>query len=94
MVGKYIVVSHCLGRYDLDYSLIYENSQRFSSASGSFAFVHVAFDTLSCKQVACKTVIAKSRDDAAMKKVMKEVEILGNLNHVSSHLSVPWVIIS
>ena len=55
-------------------------------SSGSFAYVHLAFDTLACKQVACKTVITRSRDDVAMKKVMKEVEILGNLDHVSGHV--------
>jgi len=49
--------------------------------SGTFASVHLAVDSSAHKQVACKTIITKSRDKADMQKVMKEVNILRGLDH-------------
>ncbi|KAI5124159.1 hypothetical protein M0805_000968 [Coniferiporia weirii] len=61
-VGKYTVVSHCLG-------------------SGSFASVHLAFDAVASKQVACKTIITKAKGKLEMQKLLKEVNILRDLDH-------------
>ncbi|EJD03702.1 kinase-like protein [Fomitiporia mediterranea MF3/22] len=49
--------------------------------SGSYASVHLAFDTLSSRQVACKTIITKSRRKEDMQKAKKEVNILRGLKH-------------
>ncbi|KAL5519218.1 hypothetical protein ACEPAH_901 [Sanghuangporus vaninii] len=61
-VGKYTIISHCLG-------------------SGSYASVHLAFDTVSFRQVACKTIITKCRGKDDMQKAIKEVNILKKLKH-------------
>ncbi|KAL5495005.1 hypothetical protein ACEPAI_467 [Sanghuangporus weigelae] len=61
-VGKYTIMSHCLG-------------------SGSYASVHLAFDAVSFRQVACKTIITKCRGKDDMQKAIKEVNILKKLKH-------------
>lgn len=48
--------------------------------SGSFATVHLAFDPMNHKQVACKSI--KTKRDHEIKTVMKEVRILMTLKHV------------
>lgn len=50
--------------------------------SGSFATVRLAMDTSESarKQVACKSIKRKKSDKSA--SIMKEVQILGALNHV------------
>ncbi|PAV22156.1 kinase [Pyrrhoderma noxium] len=48
--------------------------------SGSFASVHLSFDSLSFKQVACKTIVARPRK-GDLQKVMSEVNILRGLRH-------------
>lgn len=54
------------------------------ACSGSFASVHLAFDTYAHRQVACKTVITKVKYKSELQKVMKEVNILQSLRHVSA----------
>jgi len=48
--------------------------------SGSFATVHLAFDRVNYRQVACKTI--KTKKEREVNKVYKEVEILTGLDHV------------
>ena len=45
--------------------------------SGHFATVHLGFDAVKQRQVACKTIKVSK-----VAEVMKEVNILGGLNHV------------
>ncbi|OCB87851.1 kinase-like protein [Sanghuangporus baumii] len=54
------------------------NSQVFN---GSYASVHLAFDAVSFRQVACKTIISKCRGKDDMQKAIKEVNILKKLKH-------------
>ena len=49
--------------------------------TGSFATVHLAFDPMNHKQVACKSI--RTRRQHEIKQVMKEVRILMTLKHVS-----------
>ncbi|KAH8119940.1 kinase-like protein [Phellopilus nigrolimitatus] len=49
--------------------------------SGSFASVHLAFDSLASRQVACKTIIARTNEKGEIQKIMKEVNILRGLKH-------------
>ena len=44
--------------------------------------MHLAFDTVAQKQVACKTIIARGKDRKDMQNLMKEVNILRGLQHV------------
>lgn len=48
--------------------------------TGSFATVHLAFDPINHKQVACKSI--KTKRECEIKLVMKEVRILMTLKHV------------
>lgn len=48
--------------------------------SGSFATVHLAFDRVNYRQVACKTI--KTKKEREVNKVYKEVGILAGLDHV------------
>ena len=48
--------------------------------SGSFATVHLAFDQVNYRQVACKTI--KTKKEREVNKVYKEVGILTGLDHV------------
>ena len=48
--------------------------------SGSFATVHLAFDRVNYRQVACKTI--KTKKEREVNKVYKEVGILTGLDHV------------
>ncbi|KAF9650552.1 kinase-like protein [Thelephora ganbajun] len=47
--------------------------------SGSFATVHLAFDRMNYRQVACKTI--KTKKEREVNKVFKEVGILTGLDH-------------
>ena len=51
--------------------------------------MHLAFDTVAQKQVACKTIIARGRDRKDMQNLMKEVNILRGLLHVGASLTRP-----
>ena len=46
--------------------------------------MHLAFDTVAQKQVACKTIIARGKDRKDMQNLMKEVNILRGLQHVGA----------
>ncbi|KAF9020315.1 kinase-like protein [Hymenopellis radicata] len=46
---------------------------------GSFAKVHLAFDTVNLRQIACKIIRTKRKKDVA--PVAKEIKILKNLDH-------------
>jgi serine/threonine protein kinase len=50
--------------------------------SGHFATVHLGFDAVKQRQVACKTI-----KTSKVAQIMKEVKILGTLNHVGLILS-------
>jgi serine/threonine protein kinase len=88
-VGRYHVVSHCLGRYILSASNMLKAA--YSVTSGSYASVHLANDVTACRQVACKTIIMKANERNDPQKVMKEAKILGRLNHVSVCVFFPIV---
>ena len=64
-IGKYTVLSHCLG-------------------SGTFATVHLAIDTVEHRQVACKVLKPRNKDELV--SVRKEAKLLKTLSHVTAHL--------
>ena len=77
-------MSHCLGRW---VACWVSTVLKSFPCSGSFASVHLAFDSHACRQVACKTVVTKVKFKSEMQKVMKEVNILRSLRHVSYYMS-------
>ena len=79
-------MSHCLGRCVQDALRFQMTNQHY--ASGTFASVHLAMDSSAYKQVACKTIITKSKEKSDMQKVMKEVKILRGLDHVNLILTM------
>ena len=84
-IGCYDVMSHCLGRYEV--FLLIGPTIYLYPKSGSFASVHLSFDSLSFKQVACKTIVARPRK-GDLQKVMSEVNILRGLRPVSLSLQL------
>ena len=57
--------------------------------TGSFASVHLAYDPINHRQVACKSIKAKRGHEVS--QVMKEVQILMTLKHVRLVRLLAWL---